>query len=270
VEHPIHFDIVPIGGLCNRMRAMASGVRMSEKLGGTCTIYWAKKPECLAGFEELFQPLQSPNMVVRSLRPLQMHLAVSRKKNLYFPGIIRNKKYDTQLIWKKEQLDESVFQQIKGEKIFILSGYSLTAHYPLHELFKPLPELNDRIQAISQQFSPNTIGIHIRRGDNQQSIQHHPSSDYFRFMDAELNQCPDALFYLATDSESLKNQMQKRYGKNLLCMEGQLRRDSLQGMKDAVVDLWCLSATSRIIGSYFSSYSDLAAEMGRIKLAFPS
>jgi len=45
-------------------------------------------------------------------------------------------------------------------------------------------------------------------------------------------------------------------------------RNSLQGMQDALVELYTLSRTSRIIGSMQSSYSETAAQIGRIQCEF--
>ena len=45
-----------------------------------------------------------------------------------------------------------------------------------------------------------------------------------------------------------------------------VRRDTLAGMQDAVVDLFCLSRTRKLLGSYWSSFSDMAAELSGIPL----
>ena len=45
-------------------------------------------------------------------------------------------------------------------------------------------------------------------------------------------------------------------------------RNSLEGMKFAVVDLFCLSKTKKIIGSVGSSYSQIAAEIGGIEVEY--
>lgn len=45
---------VPVGGLCNRMRAMASGVYIAKELGFPICVYWNKRRDCYAGFPELF------------------------------------------------------------------------------------------------------------------------------------------------------------------------------------------------------------------------
>ena len=45
-------------------------------------------------------------------------------------------------------------------------------------------------------------------------------------------------------------------------------RNTYEGMRFAVVDLYCLSKTSYIIGSYFSSYSHIASVLGGISVVY--
>jgi len=257
---------VPLEGLCNRMRAMASGVYIANKLNSSITIYWKKSHECFADFTELFLPIDGQNIKVRPYPWNGFYLAVDRKKNFYIPGIIRRFIFDDQIIGKKECLDERFFEKFRDGKIFMTSCYSLTRYYSLTELFVPVPELSDRINQMKQCFSENVIGIHIRRGDNIHSIRKNDVDDYFSFMDSEIATEPETRFYLATDSVEVKKEMTNRYGDRMLYHDAVLERDSVQGMKDAVVDLWCLGLTKRIIGSYYSSYSEIAAEMGGIEL----
>ena len=48
----------------------------------------------------------------------------------------------------------------------------------------------------------------------------------------------------------------------MITTDAELQRNTLTGMQDAVVDLWCLAATSLVVGSYYSSFSDTATELG--------
>lgn len=258
---------VPLGGLCNRMRAMASGVYLAKKLNGSIFIYWKKNSECFADFSELFCSIDSYDVTVKAYTWKESYLAVSRKKNFHIPKVIRGFFFDNQISGKNEYLDEDQIEALGGGKIFITSGYSLTTRYPLTELFIPTPEIMKQINRIKERFTENVIGIHIRRGDNIQSIRKNKVEDYFRFMDEEIDANPGTIFYLATDSADVKQEMISRYGDRIIFHDAVLERHSVQGMEDAVVDLWCLSSTKRIIGSYYSSYSDLAAELGGIELS---
>ena len=73
-------------------------------------------------------------------------------------------------------------------------------------------------------------------------------------------------FFLATDDEDVKREMICRFGNKIISCNDNASRNSVEGMKFAVVDLYCLINTKKIIGSAASSYSELAAELGGIEL----
>lgn len=85
-------------------------------------------------------------------------------------------------------------------------------------------------------------------------------------IDIELERHPAANFFLATDEIDFRRCLVKRYGNRIIYRENVLNRTSVEGMIDGAIDLYCLAATSRIIGSYWSSYSEIAAELGGISL----
>lgn len=262
-ENSIRF--VPLGGLCNRMRAIASGIYISKKLGCPISVHWNKNSECFADFTELFQPILAENVSVKPYRRSDFYLSLDRKRNIYIPGIIRHFIFDKQIVGKGECMDDSKIENLQG-RIYMISGYSVAKCFSLADLFVPTLEIQEQINGLKTQYSENVYGIHIRRTDNMQSILKNEVDDYLRFMDQKIETCPDVKFYLATDSVEVKQLMINRYGNCIVFHDAILERNSVQGMKDAVVDLWCLSLTKEIIGSYYSSYSDIAAELGDIEL----
>ena len=89
-------------------------------------------------------------------------------------------------------------------------------------------------------------------------------------MAGELEARPDVRFFLATDDAEIKRRLLDRFGEDrIITARMELRRDSQEGMKGAVLDLFALSRTEKIIGSYYSSYSEIAAELGGIELIIP-
>ena len=83
-------------------------------------------------------------------------------------------------------------------------------------------------------------------------------------MEEEVEKHPNVVFYLATDDFAVKNEICRRFGGKVLTLPTPTCRKSLAGIQNAVVDLWCLAHTKRLIGSYWSSFTDTAAELGRI------
>jgi ribosome biogenesis protein Nip4 len=257
--------LVPTDGLCNRMRSIASGIYIAQKLDRSLTVYWRKNQDCFADYTNLFEPVKINNMEVLPLKLVDFYLFADRKLNLFLPGKIRTFFFDTQIArFHIEKGD--IFEKIKGNKIYLSSGSSMAEHYPLIKIFQPKIEIKEQINAIIQQFSTNTIGVHIRRTDNNMSIQHNSINDFCDAMDREIAFNPDTKFYLATDDAEVKTALLTTFGNKIIYHEGILSRTNVQGMQNAVIDLWCLSNTKKILGSFFSSYSEIASEMGNIKL----
>jgi hypothetical protein len=264
-----HIDLVPLGGLCNRMRAVASAIYLAQISNGSVSIHWQSNAECNAYFDELFEPIDLPFVQVFRLHSWKLPLIPARKKNLRLPVFLRKYRYDAQFFVSHDRTDDSLLDLLRGKRFYICSGHSLSTHYPLSDHFKPLPSLLERIHTIRSVFEPDVVGVHIRRGDHKRCIEHCSELDFMRSMDDALLLNPNTLFYVATDSVTLKSKLLERYGASVIYQTAELNRASLQGIQDAVVDLWCLASTSRIIGSPFSSYSDLAAELGRLVLQYP-
>jgi len=59
----------------------------------------------------------------------------------------------------------------------------------------------------------------------------------------------------------VKEMLVNRFGDKIITNHFDLSRTSVDGMKNAVVDLWCLAKTDRIIGSANSTYSTFAAQI---------
>ena len=68
--------------------------------------------------------------------------------------------------------------------------------------------------------------------------------------------------YLATDSEEVKREMKERYGDRIFCSGKKADRGSLEGIREGITDMYTLARTQKIYGSYQSSFSDMAAQIG--------
>lgn len=73
------------------------------------------------------------------------------------------------------------------------------------------------------------------------------------------------MFYLATDDPAEEALLRATFPGHILSNQNRcLRRDTKEGIEDALLDLYCLASTQKIIGSYFSSFTDIAADMHKI------
>lgn len=68
--------------------------------------------------------------------------------------------------------------------------------------------------------------------------------------------------------DEVKESLKSKYPNRIITLMDDTDRNSLEGMKFAVLDLFCLSKTNKIIGSVGSSYSQIAAEIGGIEVEY--
>lgn len=149
--------------------------------------------------------------------------------------------------------------------VYISTPYALCDYPPrLAALLQPQPHLQARIDELKSRFTRYTVGVHIRRTDNVKSLSESPVEAFRRAMNHEIQENFNTRFYLATDDESLKRTLVQQYSDRIITQRTNVRRDTLAGMEEAVVDLWCLAATQKLLGSYWSSFTDMAAELGGI------
>lgn len=136
---------------------------------------------------------------------------------------------------------------------------------PALDRFRPVDEINRVIEEVTSSFSPPTIGIHIRRTDHAISVTESPTSQFVSEMKKEIERNPEAMFFLATDSPEEERRLKSFFpGRNVTYKKSSRDRNDPRAIKDALVDLYCLSRTSKILASLGSSFSRVAAELGRI------
>ncbi len=251
---------VPLGGLCNRLRHMLSVISLATDTKAGVEFRWPCNAECFARFDQLFEPLS------HTVGPALSRDLPGGKRDFYLRKTYRRLRgYRKQ--WR-DNADAATLRQAlmtdKGQKTYIASGYALTAYDTrlAAKMFVPLPHLQDRIAQVTAHFGTNTIGMHIRRTDNAQSMAHSPVECFERIAAQAVQEGKQ--IYLATDDEGVLEHFKQTFGQHLLHAPFVGGRDTLQGMEAAVTDLWSLAKTTHIYGSYYSSYSEMAAEIGQV------
>lgn len=81
-------------------------------------------------------------------------------------------------------------------------------------------------------------------------------------MDKELSEDSEVTFFICSDSDSAKKELKSHFGERLIVSKEKGERNNKTGMRGAVVDLFSLSRCHKIIGSYYSSFSEIAAQVG--------
>lgn len=267
--------LVPVGGLANRMKAMDAAYHLAKSCQSQLRVIWFKDQGLNCRFDQLFQHPTDSIITIREATFRDLLLEDRpRKKNFFLPWLPEHLKYDACIYEQQatillyDHFDYAAWA--KNRRVYLASCvyFHPQPKEKLFKLFQPIDSLQQEIVKRCADFNEHTIGIHIRRTDNIASITQSPTELFIKQMEEIVEHQPDTTFYLATDSEEEKQTLRQAFGERISMSGHAAERNSLQGMQDALVELYTLSRTSRIIGSMQSSYSETAAQIGRIQCEF--
>ena len=262
--------LVPLGGLCNRLRMIQSGLTLSAIAKAEVQIVWVRNQELGAAFTDMFMPISHESLSETSPFTFtetenNRRYALSRKRNLFLPSIWQRYRYDLR-ITDKHIPDgglPNIISDISGKRVLIQSGLGF---YPCNdhsftEYFKPNEAVRELIQETSRNITPHTIGLHIRRSDNTKAIRYSPPECFEDIIRKEIERDPLTTFLLATDDETIKQRFLRTFPDQVITSPFKADRTSVQGMQQAAAELFALGMCRRFYGSYWSSFSDTVVAM---------
>ena len=255
--------IEPRAGLCNRMRVVDGGRAFAKAIDHPLTVVWRLDQDLGASFGDLFEPLVG----IASWYEFDCRTGAGRKAR---EGLVNEARAD--LSFDAPHVDallrqKFAFLSLKDVPILHIEACSRfhNAEKPFAD-FTPKPHLRERIAAITSHFN-DTIGIHIRRNDSHASIEESPTEDFLVRMSHALEQAEGRTFFVATDDPREEGTLAAVFPRRVIRQpKRSCDRSRLEAIEDAVVDLYCLAATQKVFGSYFSSFSETAAALGAIPL----
>lgn len=276
------------GGLGNRMRVAASAYAMAKRTGIPMCILWTKQWGMNCRFEDLFSLTPDPSaqgagssFSLRDARGFEKLLfARPTLKNLHAPRLLQRLCYRHIIyapqIWylNRDGFDYEAWFRQGGTLMTAYRDFCPWTSDDLRQLFRPNDGVWRLIDERCRDFTANTIGIHIRRTDHQQAIDESPLELFIEAIDREQESssrmaayhgAPFSI-YLATDDEATKEALRRRYGKRVITSEAEATRESTDGIRDALVEMYALSRTRHIYGSAGSTFSPIAACLGDVPI----
>ena len=258
--------LVPAGGLANRMRSIASVYAMAQKVKSKLQIIWFRDKGLNAYFHKIFETERLP---IREARFLDYILYDRpRPKNLYFQKIPQSIIFE-QRLYEQEikplKLQGFNFYEWAKESNCYMGNYMDFGEFPnslYHELFHPVKEIRDATLQFLSNFSEHTIGMHIRRTDLTLAIEKSPTFLFSKKIEEEIDLHQDTKIFLATDSEDVKFELRQKFGNRIISFTEEANRNTLQGIRDGLTDMYTLAKTKKIYGSKGSTFSVMAANLG--------
>lgn len=275
--------LVPQFGLSNRLRSIVSAYSLSQKTNQKLCIIWEKNKDFDFEFNKFFKEIPSVQFCDKHFL---LHIFKNNQNIIPIPFnrvrlvvfffvkkvILRFiEEFNDELVLNKRF--DNYFWELRKKNLYIRTCYDFYGEECNSRLYNQLFKLTDSLQQKVNQYilthfqNKNVIGLHIRRTDNFESIKY--STDDLFIQQIKNFNSPNTFFYLATDDIFVLYNMKRYFNNNMLYQyEKTWDRISIEGINCAIIDLWLLKNTRFILGSYWSSYSKLAAVLGNIELKY--
>lgn len=295
----------PTGGLCNRMGALNYAYLFAKEYGCKLVVLWKDNFEAACRFQDVFTDFdkdvkirnltyfkKTPKELLKSGRIISFAVRGiwHSMLDMYFKYRLKNEidlVYEDDMTTRMEA-DKRNHRMIQDfiqsdRKWCMISSYQCADIAHDYSALKFDPRFEKEVRniyekafgrfATQEQYEAyikcSVTGVHIRRGDHKYAIANNPLENFIQKMRKELAGNPDMRFYLASDGEDVIERMKVEFPGRIIINEGaELSRKSKSGMENAIIDLLALSQTGKIIGSFGSTFSDMASYIGGAKLEY--
>jgi hypothetical protein len=261
VAHEPVIVIAPMGGLCNRMQALDSAIALAREVGSGLQVIWYRSPNINCSFEDLFT---TPDAISRTTE-INLYNWTGRFRRRLYRKYFQHF-FDHYLRHRDIPADEAALEGLARDKRLFVTAYRrFYEQRPLFADFGPAASLQATIDAHAMSFR-NTVGVHVRRTDNRHARQYSPTGLFVERMRREVANDDTTEFFVATDSPDVERLLNDEFpGRITSHRKRSLDRNDGVAIQDAVIDLYCLSRCRKLIGSYWSSFSETAWQLGNIE-----
>ena len=256
-------------GMGNRILPAGCALSLAKELNYRLVMFWPKSPETgWVHFDDLFDTTNLPFEIVygfeaRAIRAVIQGSSVKRsfrRKLLGLPLKFLGLQYDKG-IYNHRWFRKYPITDLPAYRKILLSTPRFFGSSCDVSWLKPAPHIVPRIAELKKRFTPNTIGVHVRGTD----VGHRPAVEkVVSRMRAEVELDPKVKFFFASDGDESEKVILDTFGDKLIRTTPTIvsERRTVQGQQDAIVDLFGMASTSRLIGTWPSTFLVLASMIG--------
>lgn len=285
-------------GLGNRLRALASAYIIAKECNRQLIVIWLPDEHCEAKFTDIFVKnylFDNVKIIESKLKQIEnsfLNIITDIYEKLYYEIEEADYFICEKLVYKNTN---KIINDAVPNDLYIISACTLnnphTDWYKECDFLRKLElvsELKARVDALSAQYNiVDAIGVHIRMGqpgqvyedtslyapEKQESAKKWraiSNLDVFKNeIDKIIEKNPMQKFYLCADNESVYQEIENKKYSNIYFTKREKYDRSVEQIKSAAVDMYLLSRTKYMLGSNWSSYTEVAHRLAgkELKLA---
>jgi len=258
-----------IGGLSNRIKSLVCAFRIADIKQKEYGVIWEilntikKKNHILnCSFDKLFQN----DILLKNIENYD-EIEKYNSHSLYVDNNDNIPKNFNNFNSNCKKKFKSIYKSMSIDYMFNKIPLELKNKYIVYfKILKPLDNLQKEIDSFSKKFNEKTISIHIRSWNriNESGRKNLFNLDNF---EKEIEKYDETYnFYLASDCQEVKDKLNKKYGNRILIYPRKTNLDNSRNFSEAIqedlIELYLLSKNKIIIGSHFSTYTEVAWWLG--------
>ena len=251
------------GGISNRIKCLISMWRLSDEVNKKLYLYWIKNKTCGADFSDLFEN-EFSEISKEELKELSVEECILSHtfRFITLTDEVPDKFAKVYPTDRGNNIDfefERIPQKVR-ENILLY----------LHKL-KPIKTIRYIVDNFTEKYDvSNLVGVHVRRDDflygKERLGDVSSNKKFFEKMNEILNDDSSTKFLLCTDSQETEDKFIEEFGDRIIIYQKKNRdRTTKIVTQQGLIDLLLLSKTKHIIGTYRSTFNELAWWLGDCK-----
>jgi hypothetical protein len=124
---------------------------------------------------------------------------------------------------------------------------------------QPSAEIRARLAVYRTRLPATYVGVHIRRTDSIPAIEQSPTEAFL----TKLRTYPETTqLFVASDDDTERAALRAAFPGRVYTVATQLERTSAEGCVQGWIELLLLAESTELVGSFYSSFSEIAAAYG--------
>ena len=262
-----------LGGIANRIKCLIYMLRLANLYNRKIYLYWVKNHTCGAKFSDLFKGnfTEINKEELKKINKEEINFYGDSTKKLFdFPH-----KYIISDTVKSRYLPNEIFRNF-GKEVLTEKENNMNFKFkkiPLEirkniiyylDKIQPTEYIKNKVDKFAKKNNlKELVGVHIRRGDfvDKKYSPGRVSSNkkFIGRMNELIKMKPKTIFFLCTDSKEVEKMMEKEFpGKIVKFPKTILSRIDMKATQEGLIDMLLLSKTKHILGTYRSTFTELA------------
>ncbi len=273
-------------GLSNRLRALISAYNIAKETNRQLIVIWIPDFHCEAKFTDLFRK----NYLFKDV------IFIENENNMNYINVIKYQcaEYEdldnVPIIYNYDKLKDKYIDDTTPNDIYVISACTLNnkhTNWTKDSFVLRHFDLNDDVANEIYKFESKykiqeAIGVHIRMGQHSEQHPYENISNYNEYakqsvikwracshwsffikkMDEIILENPEQVFFLCCDNAESYEKIIESGKYKIIHTHKKVFDRSLEQVKTAIIDLVLLSKTKYILGSNWSSFTEISHRLG--------